>query len=192
MEYTTVELIIAFISVAILSVMIDKFTLFLEGVISRIPGFPDKFEWWFAYALIVGIGFLVCSEGHFSLFAYLQFEFNYDWEGYLLTSLIISGGSTFVRSQFGLISEIPSSIGGVTTTFRRLFTRGTGTKSEAGTSGSSGGGSYTSTTTKTDYQHIEIEREVVEGLEGEVSDDTVAQAPKKPDYSDKDRYDDNI
>lgn len=182
MEYTTVELIIAFISVAILSVMIDKFTVFLEGVMAKLPGLPDRFEWSFAYALIVGIGFLVCSEGHFSLFAYLQFNFNYDWQGYLLTSLIISGGSTFVRTQFGMINEIPSSIGGITTTFRRLFARGDATASKSGTTGASAG---VSVSAGVQYQSENV---VSEGLEGEEEAVGDAQKPEP----EEDRYSDNI
>ena len=93
-------LIIPFIALAILSVMIDKFTLFLEAIAHKIPGLPDKFEWSLAYGLVFLSSFLVCYQGNWDLFAYLDFHFNYAWQGWALTALVVSGGSAFVRTQF--------------------------------------------------------------------------------------------
>jgi hypothetical protein len=118
-----VALVIPFIALAILSVLIDRFTLFLEGVMHRIPKLPDQFEWWVAYALVLGLGYVVCWQGDFNLFNYLDFRFWYAWEGYLLTALVISGGSTFIRTQFSVINDIPSAVFGTTSAVSRFLRR---------------------------------------------------------------------
>jgi hypothetical protein len=126
-----IELVIPFIALAILSVMIDRFTLFLEGIMHRIPKLPDKFEWWFAYVVILGLSFLVCWQGDFNLFVYLDFHFWYLWEGYLITALVISGGSSFVRSQFEIINDIPSVVMGATTSVSKFLRRASVSKQQA-------------------------------------------------------------
>jgi hypothetical protein len=107
-----IQLIIPFVALAILSAMIDKFTLFLESIMHRIPGLPDKFEWWIAYVIIVILGFIVCWQGSFDLFDYLDLHFAYMWEGWLMTALVISGGSAFVRTNFSLIEAIAMTLVG--------------------------------------------------------------------------------
>ncbi|MEG6615406.1 hypothetical protein V6C27_03040 [Peptococcaceae bacterium 1198_IL3148] len=116
-----IELIIPFIALAILSVMIDKFTLFLEAAMNLIPGLPDKFEWPVAYVLVLAAGYVVCWQGNYDLFAYLNINFNYSWQGWLMTALVISGGSAFVRSSFGVVDAIPTGIGGVTSVVKKFF-----------------------------------------------------------------------
>lgn len=116
-----VSLIVPFIALAILSVMIDKFTLFLEGVMKLIPGLPDRFEWPVAYALVLAAGYIVCWQGSFDLFAYLDIFFRHPWQGWLMTALVISGGSTFVRTSFSMIDAIPVSVGSAVSTMRRMI-----------------------------------------------------------------------
>lgn len=118
-----ISLVIPFIVVAILSVLIDKLTLVLEGIIHRIPKFPDKIEWWAAYLIVLLLAYLVCSEGNFDLFSYLNVHFRYAWEGYLLTALLVSGGSAFVRTNFLMIDQVPNVARGISTTIKsRILT----------------------------------------------------------------------
>lgn len=116
-----ISLIIPFIALAILSVMIDKLTLVLEGVMHKIPRLPDQFEWWIAYVIVAILSFIVCWQGNFDLFAYLDIYFNYKWQGWLMTALVLSGGSAFVRTNFSMIEAIPAVLGGVTTTVKGFF-----------------------------------------------------------------------
>jgi hypothetical protein len=114
-----IDLVIPFIALAILSVGIDKLTLVLEGIMHKIPKLPDKFEWTIAYIIVLGISYLVCWQGDFKLFAYLNLNFKYEWEDWFLTALIISGGSAFVRTNFIMIDNIPSVIRGISTTLKQ-------------------------------------------------------------------------
>jgi len=118
-----VNLIIPFIACAILSVMIDKATLVLEAIMHRIPKLPDHFEWHVSYIVVLLISYLVCWQGQFSLFSYLEFEFQIEWQGWFMTALFISGGSAFVRTNFGLIEAIPVNMGGVTSIFKRFMNK---------------------------------------------------------------------
>lgn len=115
-----VNLIIPFIALAILSVMIDKFTLFLEGIMNKLPHFPDKFEWWSAYAVVLIFSTVICWQGDFRFFDYLNLYFPM-WLDYLMTGLVISGGSAFVRTQFSMIDAIPASVIGITASFKRML-----------------------------------------------------------------------
>lgn len=115
-----INLIIPFIALAMISVMIDKFTLFLEQVVHAIPRLPDKFEWWIAYFIVLLLSTVVCWQGDFRFFDYLNLYFP-TWLDYFMTGLVISGGSAFVRTQFGMIESIPSAVMGVTATFRRFL-----------------------------------------------------------------------
>lgn len=125
---TITPLLLAFITLAIVSVMIDKFTLFLEGIMKHVPYLPDHFEWTVAYLLVLGSGYLFCWQGNFDLFRELNVFFKYQWEGWLMTALVVSGGSAFVRKQFHVIEQIPNAARGmasyVTSTFTSL-TNGT-------------------------------------------------------------------
>ncbi len=119
-EEIVFNLIVPFVAIALLSVMIDRFTLFLEGIMKRIPKLPDKFEWWFAYILVLGVSFVICWQLDFQIFRYLGLEAQYSWVDWLLTSLIISGGSTFLKNQFNLINDIPSILN-ISSSFKRMI-----------------------------------------------------------------------
>lgn len=130
-----VALVIPFIVLALFSVMIDKLTLVLEGIMNKIPRLPDHFEWYAAYMFVLFGSYLVCWRSDFILFSYLDLHFENPEEGYFLTALLISGGSAFVRTGFSMIETIPTSISGVTTTVKRLVSRDT-KKSDNSTSNS--------------------------------------------------------
>jgi hypothetical protein len=118
-----VSLVIPFIAIAIISVLVDVLTLWIESVMHAIPKLPDKLEWWVAYLIVLGASYAVCWQGDFNLFNYLDFHFWYLWEGYLITALVVSGGSTFVRTQFGMINSIPSMLFGLTANVSQLLRR---------------------------------------------------------------------
>lgn len=114
-----IDLLIPFIVLSILSVMSDVLIRWLEAVMRAIPGIPDKFEWWIAYVIIFGVGYFVCWQLDYGLFTYFGLTAKYPPLDYVLTALIISGGSSFVRTQFGVINEIPSALQGVSAFFRK-------------------------------------------------------------------------
>lgn len=120
--YEVVNLIIPFIALVFFSVMIDKLVLVFEAFINRVSFFPDYIEWYIAYVLIFIIAFIICWQGNWSFFSYLDINFNYEWEGYALTALVISGGSTFVKVGFTMIETIPTSIQGVFSSIKKLTT----------------------------------------------------------------------
>ena len=128
-ENIVFNLVVPFVAIALLSVMIDRFTLFLEGLMKRIPKLPNKFEWWFAYILVLAASFIVCWQLDFQIFRYLGLEARLPWFDWLLTSLIISGGSTFLKTQFNLINDIPSILN-MTSSFRRMVSSKTQKKQE--------------------------------------------------------------
>ena len=109
--------------------MLDRFALFLEGIMKRVPFLPDKFEWWVAYIVVLSAAFLVCWQLDFQIFRYLGLDAKYSWFDWLLTSLIISGGSTFLKTQFNLINDIPSILN-ITNSFRRLIISSNNTTKE--------------------------------------------------------------
>lgn len=108
-------LAVAFIGVCILVVMIDQIMIFLQTLLAKIPALPDEFEWYISYAMVVFMSYIVVWRSHFSFFEYLNFEFNHDWEGYLLTAIMISGGSVFIKKQWDLMNYIPTGIFSINT-----------------------------------------------------------------------------
>lgn len=115
------SLLIPFISIVIFASMIDMIAQAIEFIIEKLPRFPDRLEQPIAYVVVVIISFLICWQGNFDLFRYLDIHFNYVWQGWLMTAFVISGGSTFVRYKFGLIEKIPSGISNVRVNFSNMF-----------------------------------------------------------------------
>lgn len=114
-----ISLVIPFIAIALLAVIIDRIILWLSSILNAIPIFPDKVEWYIAFTIVFIISYLVCWQGNFDFMSFLGFQFNYAWEGYLVSAAIISGGSSMIKNSFNLINEMPSVITGLTTTFKR-------------------------------------------------------------------------
>jgi hypothetical protein len=109
-----------FIVLILFSVLIDRFMFVLNKTIEKIPHLPDKIEGCIAYSIILGISYLICWQGSYDLFKYLNVNFNYAWEGFLLSSMLVSGGSSFVKLSFGLINEIPSVLGSLTSSIGKI------------------------------------------------------------------------
>lgn len=190
-----VNLIIPFIALAVLSVMIDKFTLFLEGIMHKIPGLPDKLEWWMAYVLVLIFSTVVCWQGDFRFFDYLNLYFT-NWVDYIMTGLVISGGSAFVRTQFGMIDSIPTAVMGVTTSFTRMLSRGNKKQVDNVPNDNvvepivpmDGGGYYPSVTPSTDAYPPAVDSTVIDQTQGE----TNIPIQGDTNYQDSNRYSDDI
>ncbi|MEW6726918.1 MAG: hypothetical protein AB1327_08170 [Bacillota bacterium] len=107
-----ISLIIPFIVVAVAVKMVDAVAKWLEDVMHAIPGLPDKVERPFSYLVVFILSYVFCWRAHFSFFTYLDCRFDHEWEGWILTALVLSGGSAFAQASWGLISTIPFNVGG--------------------------------------------------------------------------------
>lgn len=104
---------VAFIATALLVVMVDQMT----RIIKEILPFPAKVEAVITYIILCGIASVVCWQGDFDLFRYLNFTWQYPWEGWVLTGALIAGGSSLLVKQFRVVGLIPSIISGVSSIF---------------------------------------------------------------------------
>ena len=118
-----VQLIIPFIALGFLSVMIDKLVLVLENTSEKTPYFPNEFPWWLKYCIILCIAYYVSWQGNYDFWKYLNVNFNEYWQGHLMTAVLLSGGSKLIKVGFSMVDAIPSSVGGITTTVRRMTPR---------------------------------------------------------------------
>ena len=108
-----ISLAIPFIAVAIAATIVDVIMSNLEEAMGRIPLMPDYLSLPAAYSVVLALSYYFCWQGDFNLFSYLDVSFNYDWQGWLMTAFVISGGSKFVREKYSLIGKIPSGIYGL-------------------------------------------------------------------------------
>lgn len=106
---TLSSIAIAFIATALLVVMVDQMTRIIKEVLP----FPARVEAVITYIVLCGIASVVCWQGDFDLFRYLNFTWQYPWEGWLLTGALIAGGSSLLVKQFHVVGLIPSIISGV-------------------------------------------------------------------------------
>lgn len=104
---------IAFIATALLVVMVDQMTRIIKAVLP----FPAKVESVITYLVLCGIASVVCWQGDFDLFTYLNFTWQYPWEGWVLTGALIAGGSSLLVKQFHVVGLIPSIVSGVSSMF---------------------------------------------------------------------------
>lgn len=115
-----VSLIIPFITLSILSILIDRIVITLEFILHGIKGLPDSFEPGIAYILALVFSIVVCHFGNFDFFAYLDLEFPYDI-GIILTGIVVSQGSSYLKSAFSAINEMPSAVSGIMSSFKSIF-----------------------------------------------------------------------
>lgn len=122
-EQQFVPLALAFIALVFLAPMIDVLVQWLENVMRKIPKLPDQFEPAGAYFITVAVAYIICWQGEFDFFAYVNLNFD-PWQGYLLTAMILSGGTKWVRSNFELANSIPAMLtGGLMSTMYKIVTR---------------------------------------------------------------------
>jgi len=119
-----VPLITGIIALVFLAPLVDALFKVFESIIQKIL---DRFKWLpnsiadeAAFVVVVAIGYLICWTGQFDFFRYLNFDF-VPCEGYLLTSLSVSGGTKALKDRFDLMNMIPMSISGVTSSVTRLI-----------------------------------------------------------------------
>lgn len=110
---TLSSIAIAFIATALLVVMVDQMTRIIKEVLP----FPARVEAVITYIVLCGIASVVCWQGDFDLFRYLNFSWQYPWEGWLLTGALIAGGSSLLVKQFKVVGLIPSIISGTASMF---------------------------------------------------------------------------
>lgn len=110
---TLSSIAVAFIATALLVVMVDQMTRIIKAILP----FPDKVESVITYIVLTGIASVVCWQGDFDLFRYLDFAWKHEWEGWLLTGTLIAGGSSLLVKQFRVVGLIPSVISGVASMF---------------------------------------------------------------------------
>lgn len=115
------SLIIPFITLSLLSVLIDRLLMVLERIVNRIPHLPDRFEPQIAYLLILIFSYGISYYSGFRFFSYLGLLFMYDWMDFLATALLISGGSTFIRNSYDMMNSMPGILGGLTSSIKSLF-----------------------------------------------------------------------
>lgn len=115
-----VQLIIPFITLSILSVLVDRLTTTLEILLNRIPRLPDSFEPILAYIFVLIVSVFICNFASFDIFIYLDLQFPHNI-GVYLTGLMISQGSHYVRSSFETINGMPSAFSGLTSSIKSLF-----------------------------------------------------------------------
>jgi hypothetical protein len=123
MDMGVADILVIFIPMIMFSLVIDKLIMVLEEAMHRIPGLPDKFEIWFVYLTIFVISYLIFWQGNFSFFSYFDFAFNYKWQDYATSALIISGGSAFIKTSFGVIEQIPMNLAGLRGAMRSVVSQ---------------------------------------------------------------------
>jgi hypothetical protein len=111
------DLAIAFVAAALLTVMVDQIEHFLETVLAKVPFLPDAFEWTLTYLGLWGLATGVCWQGDFDLFRALNFQWEYAWEGHVLTGALIAGGSRLLTKQFKVVGLIPGIVTGMASMF---------------------------------------------------------------------------
>lgn len=110
---TLSSIAVAFIATALLVVMVDQITRIIKAILP----FPDKVEAVISYVVLCAIASVICWQGDFDLFRYLDFTWQYEWEGWILTGTLIAGGSSLLVKQFKVIGLIPSIISGTAAMF---------------------------------------------------------------------------
>lgn len=99
-------LFLPIVAIIILALIMDNITSNIKKILSKIPNLPDHIEIYIAFLLIWLLGFLFCWQGNFDFFVHLGINFNYPWEAYLMTSLVISGGSVSIKNGLIFIKDI--------------------------------------------------------------------------------------
>ncbi|WP_027364034.1 hypothetical protein [Desulfotruncus alcoholivorax] len=124
-ESPFVPLIIGMIALIFLAPLIDTLykmiEAFIQKALNRFSFLPDNVADEIAFVLVVSIGYVVCWQGEFDFFSYLNFNFD-SHLGWFLTSLSVSGGTSALRNRFDLMNLIPMSIGsGLSSTMMRII-----------------------------------------------------------------------
>lgn len=104
------SLAMAFVVIAIAALIIDVVTDRIQNLLKIIPIISEQLYNILSYIIVLMLSYYFCWQGNFDLFLCLNISFNCKWQGWLMTALIISGGSKTIIEKYNLISKIPSSI----------------------------------------------------------------------------------
>ncbi len=115
-------LLIPIVALIFLAVMIDKLTMAIDLWVHKTDWMPEKIEDYVAYGIIWCIGFICCWRGHYSLFTYLDFKFAYEFEGWIMTAFVLSGGSAYLKKNFDVMENMPGFLSSMYGTARRVIT----------------------------------------------------------------------
>jgi hypothetical protein len=107
------SLLVPFVALVIITVMCDKFTLFLQNIMVKIPWLPNEFGKVIGYVIVFFAGLVICSRGHYCLFTSLNFSFEHEYEGWILTSVVVAGGSAFLNESFDRMNSMPGVLSGM-------------------------------------------------------------------------------
>lgn len=122
--YDFISLIIPFVALVLYAHMIDKLIQVLGDIMLRTHCLPEKIEASLAYVVILILAYLNCWQADWKFFSYLDINYMYDWESYLASALLISGGSVFVKEGFSIINVIPMSLQGISSAVRGVVAGG--------------------------------------------------------------------
>lgn len=107
----------------IMSIIIDRFVIFLEKNSEVISWLPDKFEPKTIYILVFILGYGVCWMNQFSLLIHFGevVKYNHIWFGYIMTAGLLSGGSKLFREAVGMVNlayqALQGGYGGISSMF---------------------------------------------------------------------------
>ena len=118
-EEAFVPLILAFLTLVFFTPLIDGVVMFLERVMLHIPKLPNNFGARVSFVITVGVAYCLCWRAGFDFYAHLGNSFTQQ-EGWLVTALLLSGGTTALKRHFDLANLIPVGIfGGIASAIRR-------------------------------------------------------------------------
>ena len=121
MDNKTTELLFQFVALILVAKLIDPVLWFLQEVLKRIPHLPNVIERPFAYLLSGLLAYFICWSNNFAFFKILGFDAKWEIEGFILTALLISGGSKSLRNTTGELDYLPSFLSSIISSTRRLI-----------------------------------------------------------------------
>ena len=118
-EDAFVPLALAFLGLVFFSPLIDGVVLFLERIMLHVPRLPNTFGARVSFVLTVAVAYCLCWRAGFDFYAYLGMNFTQQ-EGWLVTAILLSGGTKALKRYFDLANLIPMGVfGGLASALKR-------------------------------------------------------------------------
>lgn len=119
-EEAFVPLSLAFLALVFFAPIVDGVVMFLERVMLHFPRLPNNFGARASFLLTVLVAYCLCWRAEFDFYAYLGMGFSRH-EGWLITAILLSGGTKALKRYFDLANLIPVSIfGGISSAVKRV------------------------------------------------------------------------
>jgi len=118
---TPSPILIATICITILTVMLDRWAFWTKTLAVMFPWLPDEYHWTAEYALVFTGAMVLCWRLQFNYFAAFDHPGITMWDGYVVTSLVMSGGVASLTGIWAVIEKIPGPLKGVMSTVGSLF-----------------------------------------------------------------------